>query len=477
MSSVDRAWLRMDSEGNLMMIVGVVILDGSVTVAQLTAALRNRILVYARFRSRVVRDGSGLWWQEQEINLEDHVVHMLLQPGETPSHSNKASLQHLVGRLASQRLNRDKPLWQLHLVDNYVGADGVQRQALIVRIHHCIADGVALVTVFMSMFSAQRDMHAPSRPPASRSEGEQDNPWAQLLHPVTHTGIKADSAHKAVNASTSTPGDGFGVLSEVGHLADEALDLGHHAVQLAQDLFGITTMSDDSASRLKGQPNGVKHVAWSEPMPLDEIKAIGKFYGCTINDVLMSCVAGSLRAYLIGKGDGVAPECEMRAMVPVNLRQQGGKQKLGNLFGLVPLVLPVGIEDPVARLREVQRRMAALKGSYTALVAMSMLGILGATPKEIQHGIQNYFSRRTTMVMSNVPGPRAPLYLAGAKLEQIMFWVPQSGDVGMGVSILSYNGGVQFGIETDDALADDPQAIIDRFAPEFEKLVLLALLD
>jgi diacylglycerol O-acyltransferase len=142
----------------------------------------------------------------------------------------------------------------------------------------------------------------------------------------------------------------------------------------------------------------------------------------------------------------------------------------------VPLVLPVGLEDPVARLQEVQARMNDLKGSYTALVAMSVLGVLGATPKLVQSEVQNYFARRATAVMSNVPGPQAPLYMAGSQLDQVMFWVPQSGDIGIGVSILSYNGGVQFGIITDDALVQDPEAIIQRFAPEFEKLVLLALM-
>ena len=164
-------------------------------------------------------------------------------------------------------------------------------------------------------------------------------------------------------------------------------------------------------------------------------------------------------------------------MVPVNLRKASQQQRLGNAFGLVPLVLPVGMADPVARLEEVKRRMTELKGSYTALVAMSVLGVLGASPKQVQNEIQNFFARKASAVMSNVPGPQTPLYLAGSRLDQIMFWVPQSGDIGVGVSILSYNGGVQFGIVTDDALVRDPDNIIGRFAPEFEKLVLLALMD
>ncbi|UUZ57122.1 WS/DGAT domain-containing protein [Massilia sp. H-1] len=191
----------------------------------------------------------------------------------------------------------------------------------------------------------------------------------------------------------------------------------------------------------------------------------------------MASVVDALRAYLRAKGDEVAHDCDVRVMVPVNLRKASRQQKLGNAFGLVPLVLPVGLEDPVARMYEVRHRMNELKGSYTALVAMSVLGVLGATPKQVQNEIQNYFARKATAVMSNVPGPQQPLYIAlSSQLDQCMFWVPQSGDIGIGVSILSYNGGVQFGIVTDDALVKDPDNIISRFAPEFEKLVMLALM-
>jgi WS/DGAT/MGAT family acyltransferase len=283
---------------------------------------------------------------------------------------------------------------------------------------------------------------------------------------------------KTIDLSTTMWLKSFRMWSDLPHWGEKLAKLGGAAAQLTVDTVKLTAMESDTQTRLKGKPNGKKHVAWSEPLPLAEVKAIGKAYDCSINDVLMASVAGALRAYLVDKGDRVAADCELRVMVPVNLRKAspGGQQKLGNAFGLVPLVLPVGIEDPVARLFEVRQRMTDLKGSYTALVAMTLLGVLGATPKQMQSEIQNYFARKATAVMSNVPGPQTPLYLAGSQLDQVMFWVPQSGDIGVGVSILSYNGGVQFGIVTDDALARDPEQIISRFAPEFEKLVLLALM-
>ncbi|SFL99418.1 acyltransferase, WS/DGAT/MGAT [Rugamonas rubra] len=469
MSTVDTAWLRMDSEGNQMMIVGVAMLGAPISKDGLKEALTTRFLAFSRFRSRVVTDLGGAWWQEQAVDLDEHVVHTALAlPAD--GGSNKAALQLLVGRLSQQPLARHLPLWQMHLVDRVVGADGKVGQALIVRIHHCIADGVALVGVFMSMFGAHPDAQPHALPAAAVAAAER-NPWQQILQPITAASVKAIELSSALWLKS------FAMWADLPHLGERLGQLGQAAAQLTQDAVKLTAMASDSPTRLKGKPNGRKHVAWSEPLPLAEVKAVGQAYGCSINDVLMASVAGALRAYLRAKGDAVAPDCALRVMVPVNLRKESGLQKLGNAFGLVPLVLPVGIEDPVARLREVRRRMDQLKGGYTALVAMSVLGVLGATPKQLQSEIQNYFARKATAVMSNVPGPQTPLYLAGSRLEQVMFWVPQSGDIGVGVSILSYNGGVQFGIVTDDALARDPERIIERFAPEFEKLLLLALMD
>jgi len=468
MSTVDTAWLRMDSEGNLMMIVGVSMLNKPVSVEGLRHALESRFLVYSRFRSRVVTDLSGSWWQEQEVDLDDHVIHTALAAPKKGA-SNKPDLQALVGKLSQEPLNPEKPLWQMHLVDNCHGEDGKVRQALIVRIHHCIADGVALVGVFMSMFDKTADEKDHSPTPRAAAAAE-ENPWEQIMLPVTAASIKA------IDLSSTMFIKSLGMMTDFDKLPAQLTTLGQTAGQLAMDAVKLTTMEEDSPTRLKGKPNGKKHVSWSEPLPLAEVKAISKAFGCSINDVLMASVAGALRAYLREKGDDVAHDCDVRVMVPVNLRKASRQQKLGNAFGLVPLVLPVGLENPVARLFEVRHRMNELKGSYTALVAMSVLGVLGATPKQVQNEIQNYFARKATAVMSNVPGPQQPLFIAGSQLDQCMFWVPQSGDIGIGVSILSYNGGVQFGIVTDDALVRDPDNIIRRFAPEFEKLVMLALM-
>jgi WS/DGAT/MGAT family acyltransferase len=234
-------------------------------------------------------------------------------------------------------------------------------------------------------------------------------------------------------------------------------------------------MPDDSKTRLKGKPGTAKRVAWCEPIPLEEVKAVGKALNCSINDVLLSCVAGAIGEYLKSLGDDVTGQ-EIRAMIPVNLRPLEEAHKLGNRFGLVPLVLPIGIENPVERVYEVRRRMSALKGSTQPFLAFWLLAAAGLLIKPAQDAILGMFGKKTTAVMTNVPGPREKLKLLGSTLEQSMFWVPQSGDVGLGVSILSYGGGVQFGVITDSTLCPVPQRIIDEFEPEFAKLSLVTLM-
>jgi WS/DGAT/MGAT family acyltransferase len=234
-------------------------------------------------------------------------------------------------------------------------------------------------------------------------------------------------------------------------------------------------MEADTTTSLKGKPGGSKVVAWNEPLPLSDVKAVGKALGCSLNDVLLSCVTGAIRGYLQERGEDLAG-AELRAMVPVNLRGPGKPKSLGNKFGLVPLLLPIGIEHPVERVLEVHKRMGELKGSYQAMLAMVLLGMAGMAPRTVQKQVLDALARKASAVMTNVPGPQNALYLAGARLKQIVFWVPQSGDIGVGMSILSYDGSVQFGLITDKKLCAHPEQIIDRFAPEFEELVHAVLL-
>jgi hypothetical protein len=140
------------------------------------------------------------------------------------------------------------------------------------------------------------------------------------------------------------------------------------------------------------------------------------------------------------------------------------------------VVLPVGIGNPIERVYAVRERMRAMKGSYQPLLAYAILALSGSLTRTLQQAVSELFLRKTTAVMTNLPGPARPVKVCGSTLRQSIFWVPSSGEVGVGVSIISYRGGVQFGLITDRARCDAPQQIIDRFAPEFEALLLTTLM-
>jgi WS/DGAT/MGAT family acyltransferase len=466
MSKVDTAWLRMDCPTNLMMIVGVWIIKPSVPYAQVCERVQERLLKYPRFGQRVVQDATGAAWVDvPDFDIEQHVVREKLS--RTTKAREQKALQNRLAELAMQPLDMNRPLWQIHLVENYQGGS-----AMMVRIHHCIADGIALIAVTQSLVDG--GLAPPQR---TAKDDAHDGMRSSAEEWVAHTLIKpfTDLAVKTLDAAGDGAVNFMEALSEPKKGLSGSVEVAKLAYQVLRDAAALALMPDDSPTRLKGTPGGTKRVAWCEPIALEEVKAVGKALNCSINDVLLSCVAGAIGSYLKSFGDEIAGK-EIRAMVPVNLRPIEDAYKLGNHFGLAPVVLPIGIENPIERVYEVRRRMGEMKGSVQPLLAFGLLAVAGLLIKPGQDAMLNLFSKKTTAVMTNVPGPREKLKFLGATLEQSLVWVPQSGTVGLGVSILSYGGGVQFGVISDGTLCPEPQAIIDRFEPEFSKLTLLTLM-
>jgi WS/DGAT/MGAT family acyltransferase len=465
MSRVDTAWLRMDNDVNLMMIVGVWLLQTAVDRAAVIARVRRTLLQYARFRQRVEVDSIGATWvDDADFDIDHHMVQARLQ--RRRGQTERAALQELVGKLATTPLDPDRPLWQFHLIDDYEGGS-----AIVMRIHHCIGDGISLTAVMMSITDEGQQP-----PHARRSKA---NSAADDAHPGLFDELLNKPLGEAVARALKIYETGIGKAARAfagphGPLSD-SLHLVRGLQHVIGDAAALALMEDDSRTRLKGKPIGEKMVAWCEPIPLERVKIIGKGLGCSINDVLLSCVAGAFGSYLRSVGEDPEGK-EIRAMVPVNLRPLEEAWQLGNRFGLVPLVLPIGIENPVQRLFTVRARMSELKGSFQPLLAFGLLALAGILVKPLQDSLLGMFAKKATAVMTNVPGPAKPLVFCGSTLRQTMFWVPQSGDIGIGVSVLSYAGGVQFGLITDKRLCPDPQAVIDRFEPEFEKLLLLTMM-
>ncbi len=459
MSRVDTAWLRMDSDVNLMMIVGVWLLRPALGYDALCERISTKLLAYDRFGQKVVHDAAGAnWVVDDRFDIHRHVVREKLRVAR--GEDERAALQRRAAELANTPLDPSRPLWQFQMIERYGGGS-----ALIARVHHCIGDGIALISVMLSITDGGVN------PPSRRQRPAAGDDWIaeSVMRPL------ADISAKALAMADASLSKSLAMLTDPQQGLRGAVDKARIAGQVLADLAALALMPDDSPTRFKGKPVGRKVVAWSEPVALDRVKTVGKALSCSINDVLLACVAGAIGAYLRDAGDDPSGQ-EIRAMVPVNLRPLDQAWQLGNRFGLAPLVLPIGVDNPIERVFAVRARMNELKTSFQPLLAFAVLAVAGLMVKPVQDAILGLFSKKATAVMTNVPGPAEPLRLCGATLRQTMFWVPASGDIGMGVSILSYAGGVQFGLITDQALCPDPQAVIDRFEPEFEKLLTLTLM-
>ena len=436
LSSVDAAWLRMEDPTNLMMVTGILVFPEPLDHRRVRTTLEKRLLPFDRFRQRVVEAPFGIgpprWVEDNRFDLDAHLHRVALAPP-----ADQAALEELVGDLMSTPLDMSKPLWQIHLIDGYRGGS-----VLLSRLHHCIADGIALVQLLLSLTDTSAN---PGR-------------------------VKA--AERPARGS-SGPGASLGAVASLLANPLELIELAQTGVSAVDTLQRLVLLPPDPPTVLKGPLGVTKRAAWSDMIPLERIKAAGARHGATVNDILIAAVAGALRDYLEERGERV-DELEIRAAVPVNLRPIERGLELGNSFGLVFVPLPISIAEPDRRLAELKLRMDRIKASSEAIVSFGVLTAIGLVPRQLHPPAVEFFGSKASVVMTNVPGPREPLFLSGRRIGEFMFWVPMSGHLGLGISILSYAGGVMVGVAADAGLIPDPSRIVAAFERELKGLMMPA---
>jgi len=448
MSHVDRMWLRMDDPTNLMMITGVTFCDEPIERSEVRKVLEDRLLAIPRFGLRVVADsrGSGHHWEDDEnVDLDWHLQEVVL-----PHPGDEQVLREFVSYWMSTPLDRDRPLWQTHLIQNYK-----QGSAVLWRLHHCIGDGIALMLVMLSLTDLGPD-----------PESEETNPLRALFSdnppgPEEAKEYLQRVLPEAVKLLT-LPGEAMGAISRWKRGGASVPAFGR-----------LVLRPPDPRTPFRGSLGVAKRAAWSEAIGMDEIATVREGLGGTVNDVLTNAVAGGLRRYLESRGE-LQTRLSIRVVVPVSLRPLEEMYSLGNQFGLVFLSLPVGIVDTKQRLAEIRKRMNKLKRSFEPVVAMQIMAALGASPKNVQDLVAKIFGAKGTAVLTNVPGPRNRLYFAGRPVRDFIFWVPQAARLGMGISIMSYSGEVRIGLATDAGLVPDPEAVIAGMHQEFHTMHRLA---
>ncbi|HZI10761.1 MAG TPA: wax ester/triacylglycerol synthase family O-acyltransferase [Myxococcus sp.] len=447
MASVDALWFHMEEPANLMMITAVLWFEGRLDVERLRTVVRERLVErYPRFRQRVVLGRLGVphWEDVPDFDLDAHLERL-----EVPAPGDHAALEALVSRWMSTPLERSRPLWQFHVLEGAEGGD-----VLLARLHHCLSDGIALARVLLTLTDGEdgEEGVAPEEAPREERRGGGLARWVRGARVVAGTARK--------------------VLKKSAELAAEPIlagDLLRQGARGAAAVGKLMAIPPDPRTPLRGPLGTQKRAAWSKPVPLDEVKAVGRALGGTVNDVLLAAVAGGLRRYL--ESQDVPPQ-DVHALVPVNLRplDEPVPRELGNRFGVVFLRLPVHVEEPRRRFRELAKRMSEVKNSPEALVTFGGLELLGYAPAAMERAVVDVIGSKATLVATNVPGPREPVSLAGTRLGGLTFWVPQAGHLGLGVSLFSYAGQVTMGVAADAARIADPHALIRGFHEELEAL-------
>jgi diacylglycerol O-acyltransferase / wax synthase len=423
MSSADAAWLHMDRPTNLMVINSLLWFDRPIALDDLRAIYAERIVGrFDRFSQLAVEGATGPHWEDVEVDLDLHLHHVAL-----PWPGDRAALEALVADRIAMPLDRARPPWEVYLIDGF--GDGC---AVLSRMHHSIADGIALARVMLTL-----------------ADGADDGPF-------THGGRRGSLLGTVAHGTVSAALHPRRTL--------------HTAVEDAQTLAKLLVPGADPPSAIKGDQHIAHHVAWSDPVDLWRVKRTARALHATVNDVVVAAVSAAIGDYVAANGD--EPD-RLRALVPFNLRplDEPLPRDLGNRFGLVLLELPIAECDPIDRVAAVKQRMDAIKHGHEGPIAYGILELMGLTPAPVEARLIDYFTAKGSLVLTNVPGPSAPICVAGAKLKGVLVWAPCSGSLGMSVSVFSYAGKVTVGFLTDAGMVSDPQTLADGFR---EHLLALA---
>ncbi len=426
-AAADAMWLQ-ESATNRMIINGLYTVD-RMDLETLRRLFVERVLAaeggarWPRFMLRVVLQGGRPFWEpDPEFAIERHI---LTAPGGEGVRT-KADLQRYLGALVSQPLPVDRPLWQFLHVPELEGG----KTAFIVRVHHCMGDGIGLIPVLFSL----------EDPPGELKTGE-----PAPGEPARDPALKVARRPRSKLATALKLPVAFPVV-------------------LLRKLLARADKSPVHGPELSGD----KRVAWSEAIPFTRIQAIKGNHGASINDVLLTAVVGAFRRYVAAGGAELG---RLRASVPVNVRAAGEPLRMENRFAAVPFDLPAHIADARERIREVHRRMLAMKDSVEPIVVHAAQSLLTrALPPRASRRLIDLFANKCTCVLTNVPGPSHQITLAGRRIHDLMFWVPQRSRIGVGISLLSFSGTLRLGVIADARVMPEPDLLVAGFDDELREL-------
>jgi diacylglycerol O-acyltransferase / wax synthase len=443
MGSVDRAWLEMDTPDNPMVVTSILEFEDVADAAVLARALIDKTLRERRFRQRVaVTDEGTCWIEDDDLRLGYHI-----QTQELRDTEGDRALRNAIAAELAHPLDRALPLWRIALF-----LRGAGRVTALFRAHHAIADGVAMMHLMLALDDGAPARAATPLPRVERHHG----PLGGLIDRIESVNVTLENLTGLV-------------IDDLRHPRKLRSQLADARRTLAA-VGRVVALRDDNPRRLRGKLRGRRAVAWTSNLSLATVRQLAHAQGVTLNDVFLTALAGAFGRYLRAHDAALPEQQNLRVAVPVNLRA-AGDDSLGNSFGLVLVDLPVGLEGCHARLDVIADRMASLKRSSEARAVLVALAAVGRLPVTLEKRLVGLISGKSAAVVSNLPGPREALTVGGARLANVVFWPPQSGGIGIGVSLLSYAGHVTVGISSDVGLIEKPQEIVDAFCAELEAML------
>ena len=442
----DSVFLNLERDGMPLNVACICVLEGDIAFKAYLRFVESRLPLIPRFLMRVVAPplniGLPIWDYDPEFNLRNHVREVTLTDG------SDADLKALAGRIFGKVMDRQHPLWDLTLVTGLTGS----RTAIIARMHHCLADGIAGVNVVNALMDVTPDM-----PALPKRQSHLRVPKPSAAAPSLVGGLTSSYSNFMERILSG--------WADVLNITERTL--GNAENPPSEELSSLMPEITAPTERLRFNVlyRGPQKFACTE-IPLAEVKAIRHACGTSINDVLLALVTATIRRYCEVHGDSVQGRL-LRIMVPVNLRGNGNSNDLGNRISLVAVTIPLDIRPPKKLLAEVHRRTEFLKRTHAAELVGLAGGLLGILPSPVQAFAGPMISQVPftpfNMVCTNVPGPQFPLYVLGHKMVHWYPYVPIGGELALNCAILSYNGMVSFGFSGDANITPD--------MTRFEKLV------
>ncbi|HEX6804253.1 MAG TPA: wax ester/triacylglycerol synthase family O-acyltransferase [Terriglobales bacterium] len=450
----DTVFLHLEREGMPLNVASVCIFDGEMVFEDCLRFVESKLPLLPRYLKRVVSAPLGLglptWEYDPEFDLRRHVREVALK------HGTESELKDVAGKIFSQVMDRQHPLWDVTLVHGLKA----NRTAVIFRLHHCLADGIAGVGIMNLLLDASPD--APQLPPKkfSLKVPRPHDPFTSL------TSGLVDSYSDFVKRTLSA-------LADLLSMAERAAANGGQIVpteELSELLPEITAFTE--RLRFNVPYRGPQKFVWAD-VPLEEVKVIRKVFGTSVNDVILAIVTATVRRYVEHHGDSVRGRL-FRMMVPVNLRGNENAGDLGNRISLVPVTVPLDIREPRKLLAAVHRRTEFLKHAHAAELVSLAGGMIGMFPTALQAMAGPFVSQLPitpfNLVCTNVPGPQFPLYLLGRKMLRWYPYVPIGGEMAVNCAILSYDGTIHFGFSGDVHAAPDLRRLESLLKESFMEL-------